>query len=85
MNNIWYYIIGINLIGFLLMGWDKYSAIKEKWRISENSLISIALIGGGIGSLIGMFLFHHKTKKKRFLIGIPLCILINIYTFYQIM
>jgi len=83
MDNIWYYIIFINILGFLLMGWDKYSAIKEKWRISENTLLSIALIGGGIGSFLGMFLFHHKTKKKRFLIGIPLCILINIYIFIE--
>lgn len=78
MNNLLYYIIGINILSFLLMGYDKYSAIKKNWRISENSLIGISLLGGSIGSYIGMFIFHHKTKKKRFLIGIPLCLIINI-------
>ena len=81
MNYKWIYLIAINIFSFLLMGWDKYSAIHNKWRISENALLSVSLIGGAIGSYMGMFIFHHKTQKKRFLIGIPLCILINIYFF----
>ena len=79
MNNIIYYIIGINIVSFILMGIDKYKAIKNNWRISENTLIGISLIGGSIGTLLGMIIFHHKTRKKRFLIGIPLCLIINIY------
>lgn len=79
MNSTIIYIIGINVISFLLMEYDKYSAIKNHWRISENSLIGISLLGGSIGTLLGMYLFHHKTKKRRFLIGIPLCLIINIY------
>ena len=85
MNQIWYYIIGINLFSFFLMGWDKYSAIKNLWRVSENNLLGVSLIGGGVGSLLGMILFHHKTKKKRFQIGIPLTIIINIYIFSKIL
>ena len=78
MDNTIIYILGINIASFLLMGYDKYSAIKNNWRISENSLIGISLLGGSIGTLLGMFTFHHKTKKKRFLIGIPICLIINI-------
>ena len=78
MNNIIYYIIGINILSFILMGIDKYKAINNNWRISENTLIGISLIGGSIGTLLGMIIFHHKTRKKRFLIGIPLCLIINI-------
>ena len=79
MNNIIYYILGINILSFILMGIDKYKAINNNWRISENTLIGISLIGGSIGTLLGMIIFHHKTRKKRFLIGIPLCLIINIY------
>ena len=71
--------VGINILSFLLMGWDKYSAIKHYWRVPENSLIGISLIGGALGTLLGMILFHHKTKKTRFLVEIPLCIIENIY------
>ena len=85
MSNIWYYVIGINLLGFFLMGLDKYFAIKGHYRISENTLLSIVLIGGSLGSLLGMLLFRHKTKKKRFFLGIPLCILIHIYYLIKVL
>lgn len=75
---IFIYFIVINLIGFALMGIDKYKAIHHKWRISENCLIAIALIGGSIGSLIGMKSFHHKTKHKKFIIGIPLILILQL-------
>ena len=77
------YWIGINLLSFILMGWDKLSAIKNTYRISEKNLLGISFLGGGCGTLLGMIIFHHKTKKKLFQIGIPLCILINIYLFYK--
>lgn len=85
MNPLWYYVIGMNLFSFLLMGWDKYCAKKEYYRISEKNLFGVSLLGGGIGSLLGMFFFHHKTKKKIFLIGIPICIIINLYCLYKIL
>ncbi len=78
-----FYFISINIISFILMGWDKLSAIKHQWRIPENSLIGISLIGGAIGTFLGMITFHHKTKKKRFQLGIPLCILENIYLLFK--
>ncbi|MBQ6135248.1 MAG: DUF1294 domain-containing protein [Bacilli bacterium] len=83
MNSFWYYVLGVNILGFVLMGLDKYFSIKDQYRISENTLLSVALIGGSVGSYIGMFFFHHKTKKRRFLIGIPCCILLHIYCLFQ--
>ena len=76
-----YLILGINILSFILMGIDKYKAIKNNYRISENTLLLISILGGGIGSLLGMILFHHKTKKLKFQILVPISILINIYIY----
>lgn len=73
-----YYLILINIIGFILILVDKIKACKNKWRIKENTLIFISIIGGSIGELISMLIFHHKTKKNKFIIFIPLLILIQI-------
>lgn len=61
------------------MGLDKYRAKHQKWRISEKMLFSIALMGGSFGSLIGMIIFHHKTKHWNFLMGMPLIFLVQIF------
>ena len=80
-----YYLIIINIISFIIYGIDKYKSIKHKYRISENTLISLSIIGGVFGSILGMIIFHHKTKKIRFKISIPIiliiwiCILIKLY------
>ena len=76
-----YLILGINIFSFILMGIDKYKAIKNNYRISENTLLLLSILGGGIGSLLGMILFHHKTKKLKFQILVPISILINIYLY----
>lgn len=65
------YFIIVNLIGLALMGIDKRKAIKHAFRIPEGTLFIIALIGGSLGSLIGMYLFRHKTRKWYFVYGIP--------------
>ncbi len=78
------YIITINIISFIIYGIDKQKAIKQKWRINENILIILALIGGGAGSFIGMYTFHHKTKKIKFLILIPLITIIEYYIYKTI-
>ncbi len=62
---VWY-LVGINLITFIIYGLDKYAAIHKKYRVSEYSLYSLALFGGGIGAIIGMRTFHHKTRKLIF-------------------
>ena len=63
---------------------DKRRAVKGKYRISEKSLFAVSLLGGGVGTLISMKLFHHKTRHKRFMIGIPLIIVIETAFFVYI-
>lgn len=72
------YILGINLIGFLAMYIDKRKAQKNEWRIKEGTLITIALLGGGIGGIIGMYKFRHKTKKLKFTVGLPTIIITQV-------
>lgn len=81
---IFYYIIGINIMAYLIMYIDKKRAIKNEWRIKESNLILVALIGGGIGSILGMYSFRHKTKHNKFKIGIPIIILAQISLLYFI-
>ena len=73
-----YYIVFINLLGIILMFLYKRKAVKNRWRISENTLMFTALIGGSLGCLIGMYTFRHKTKHKKFTIGIPVLLIVNI-------
>ena len=68
------YLELVNLAAFAMMGIDKRRAKKGRWRIPESALILSAVIGGGIGALAGMYLFRHKTKKKKFTVGIPVII-----------
>ena len=75
------YILIINVITFITMWYDKMMAKKNKWRVSENALFILALIGGSIGGIAGMYAFRHKTKKKRFKIGFPVILVIQILVF----
>ncbi len=70
-----FYLLIMNIIGFLSMGIDKKKAKKNQWRIPEKTLFLIAIIGGSLGSIIGMQFFRHKTKHTSFKIGMP-CIFI---------
>ena len=72
------YFIGINLIGFALMGIDKYRARKRAFRIPEATLFIIAVIGGSIGSIIGMYAFRHKTRHRSFVYGMPFILFVQI-------
>lgn len=72
------YLMVINLISFTLMGVDKSRARKRSWRIPESTLFVLALIGGSIGSIAGMHLFHHKTLHWYFLYGMPAILIIQI-------
>ncbi len=78
IKNLIIYVIAINIIAFLAMFIDKRKAEKGKWRIKEATLLVLALVGGSIGATIGMYRFHHKTKKARFFIGIPVMIFLQI-------
>ena len=66
-----YYLV-INLIGFAIMGIDKRKAIKGAYRIPEATLFCVALLGGSLGTTLGMNLFRHKTKHWYFVVGMPL-------------
>lgn len=72
------YFVIMNLIGFAIMGIDKRQAIKRAWRIPESTLFVIAIIGGSIGTTIGMHVFHHKTRHWYFLYGMPVILLLQL-------
>lgn len=84
MEDIWLiiavYLAVTNLIGLALMGIDKAKAKRRKWRIPEATLFLVAAIGGSIGSILGMYIFRHKTKHLTFTIGMPVILLIQIIT-----
>ena len=73
-----YYLLVVTTLTFLLYGIDKYKAKKARWRISEATLLMMAVVGGSIGAWAGMRLWHHKTMHKKFKYGIPLIILLQI-------
>ena len=73
------YFIIVNIISFIVYYIDKKLAIKHKYRIPESSLIFLSIIGGAIGSLFSMMLFHHKTKHIKFIIINPLLLSIWVY------
>ena len=72
------YLLAINIATFFLYGIDKYKAKKGRWRISEATLLLMAVIGGSIGAWAGMRLWHHKTMHKKFKYGIPIIIIIQV-------
>lgn len=68
----------VNLLAFIVFGLDKKKAEKDKWRIPESTLIMLAVLGGSAGALAGMLVFRHKTKKAKFMIGIPVILLLQV-------
>lgn len=79
-QNIIIYFIVINIIGFFIMWLDKRKAIKGSWRIPEKTLFIITALGGGIGTIAGMYTFRHKTQKIQFVIGFPFITILEIVT-----
>ena len=77
-QNIIIYFVIINVIGFLIMWLDKRKARKGSWRIPEKTLFIITALGGGIGTIAGMYTFRHKTQKLNFVIGLPLITVLEI-------
>lgn len=73
-----YYLLFINIITFMMYGIDKLKAKKGKWRISEATLLMMAIVGGSIGAWAGMRIWHHKTMHKKFQYGIPAIIIMQI-------
>ena len=79
-----YILIVINVITFLVYGIDKWKAKQGNWRISEATLLLLAVIGGSIGALLGMQIWHHKTMHLKFKYGLPLILLAQIALIYFI-
>lgn len=77
-----YYLILINIFAFILFGIDKQKSIKKEYRIPEKALFIISFLGGAFGSLFGMFFFHHKNRKIKFLILIPICCILWCLIFF---
>lgn len=71
------YLVFINIVGFFLMGIDKYKAKKHLWRIPEKTLFLAAVLGGSVGTLAGMYTFHHKTRHWYFVVGMPSILLLQ--------
>lgn len=78
IKNIIIYLLIINIIGFLAMYIDKQKAKKGKWRIPEKTIFIITVLGGGIGTISGMYAFRHKTQKLHFTIGLPTITILEI-------
>ena len=84
-NALLYYLIVINIVTFLVYGIDKWKAKQGSWRISEVSLLILAVIGGCIGALLGMKIWNHKTMHKKFKYGLPMILLAQIALIYLIL
>ena len=82
MKDIWLilliYLAAVNLFGLIIMGVDKSRAKRRKWRIPEATLFLVAIIGGSVGSILGMYLFRHKTKHWYFVVGMPVILVLQI-------
>ena len=72
------YLLAVNAVTFIVYGIDKYKAKKAKWRISEATLLLLAVLGGSVGAWMGMKVWHHKTMHKKFKYGIPAILMIQI-------
>ncbi len=92
-QTIVYYLIALNIVTFFVYGIDKWRSIsgtgrkkakRAKWRIREAVLLGLAVLGGSIGALLGMKVWHHKTMHKKFKYGLPLILLAQIALIYFI-
>lgn len=72
------YLLIINAAGFLLMLIDKFKAKKSLWRIPESTLFTVACLGGSLGCIAGMYTVRHKTKHRKFTLGMPLILAVQI-------
>lgn len=81
-----FYFLLVNVWLFILMGIDKKRAKRNQWRIAEKSLLLLGLVGGGLGGLVGMELYRHKTKQVKFKIiyGIGLLIMVGSLAYAQL-
>ena len=79
-----YGLLALNLITFITYGIDKRKAKKSRWRISESSLLLLALCGGSVGAWLGLQVWRHKTQHKKFYVGIPVIMVVQATLFFLI-
>lgn len=72
------YLVVINIMAFFLYGWDKFCAVKNKWRVPEKTLLVSAIVGGSLGAFVAMKIFRHKTLHLKFKYGVPLIFVLQI-------
>ena len=82
MKLLFSYLVIVNALGFLLMLVDKRNAKTKRRRIKESTLLGLCAIGGSIGGLTGMYLLRHKTRHVRFVVGIPLMLIVHLALLY---
>ena len=85
VKNIIIYLLVINILGLLAMGLDKWKAKCGSWRIPENTLFMFTILGGGIGTIAGIYFFRHKTKKLKFTIGMPVIFILEVILIVYLM
>ncbi len=79
------YLAAVNFAAFVMYGIDKKKAIRGKWRTPESALLGIAIAGGSLGAWAGMYAFRHKTRHKKFVIGVPLVIIFQAAVFFLVL
>ncbi len=82
MDAVAIYFLAINIVLFVVMGVDKYRAIRRRWRIPEATLFILALVGGACGGTVGMYSFRHKTKHWYFAVFFPLLALAQLALYF---
>jgi len=82
MEAVAYFLIGINALTFIVYGVDKWRAAHNRWRIPEATLLGLAVIGGSVGALLGMKVWHHKTRHRKFVFGLPAILVIQLIIAY---
>jgi len=80
-----YYFVGINVLAFILYGIDKWKAKRNRWRISEATLLLLAVVGGSLGAMLGMRVWHHKTMHKKFRYGLPLILVVQLAAVFYLL
>ena len=84
-ETIFGYLLVINIFTFLLYGADKYKARSGEWLIKEAVLLGLAALGGSPAAWIAMYFFHHKTKKPKFYIGVPVFLMIHVLLWFFVL
>lgn len=75
---LWLYLALINLVTFIVFGVDKLKAKKDARRISEDTLLLMCIVGGSLGGLIAMYVFRHKTRHRKFTLGVPIILAVQV-------